>query len=87
MLFIAQFYGVEGLVQSALPNGDYTIDQAISASSGPWIQGKASVIYASIGWFAAVLAATGCLLAWGVPTAGVEGVEREKRGNGEVREE
>jgi len=82
MLVLAQFYGVLGLIQSALPNGAYATNISISASSGPWIQGKASVIYASFGWFAAFLA-TGCMVVvWGVPSfAGVEaGEEREKHG-------
>ncbi|KAH8818528.1 hypothetical protein F5882DRAFT_512801 [Hyaloscypha sp. PMI_1271] len=82
MLVLAQFYGVLGLIQSALPNGAYATNISISASSGPWIQGKASVIYASIGWFAAFLA-TGCMVVvWGVPSfAGVgAGEEREKHG-------
>jgi len=88
LLVLAQFYGVLGLVQSALPNGEYATNQAISTSSGPWIQGKANVIYASTGWFAGVLTAAGCLLVWGVPAVGSgEGVDREKRGDVQARED
>jgi hypothetical protein len=89
MLVLAQFYGVLGLVQSAMPNGEYTINTAISASSGPWLQGKASVVYASTGWFAGCLAAGMSLLAWGLPSLMVVGggEEREKSRMGEAREE
>lgn len=37
------------------------------------MQGKANYVYASIGWFAGVLAVGGCVTAWGVPSLmGVE---------------
>jgi hypothetical protein len=56
-MFIAQFYGVLGLVQSALPNGNFAADGRRPSAAGPWVQGKASVIYGSVGWFGAVCAA------------------------------
>ena len=91
LLFLAQFYGILGLIQSAFPNGQYATNQSISANSGPWIQGKASVIYASVGWFAGILTVGWCVLLWGVPNLSgiVVGSGRDKRGaqNGEGREE
>lgn len=95
LLFIAQFYGILGLVQSAWPNGEYITNDAVTAQSGPWIQGKASVVYASVGWFGGVLGAVGSLWAWGVPR-GVGAVDGgngrgEKRGEegreGDARED
>jgi hypothetical protein len=89
LLFIAQFYGLLGLVQSAFPNGNYITNVPNAANSGPWVQGKASVIYASIGWFAGCLAVAGVVGAWGVPSLVEIGAEREKGGvfNGDRREE
>lgn len=71
-MFIAQFYGVLGLIQSAVPNGNYAADGALPSAAGPWVQGKASVIYGSLSWF-------GGLLAAGVVTA-VFGVSRGASG-------
>jgi hypothetical protein len=89
LLFIAQFYGVLGLVQSAFPNGNYITNVPLASNSGPWVQGKANTIYASIGWFAGVLAVAGVVGAWGVPSLVGIGKEREKGAafNGERREE
>lgn len=56
-MFIAQFYGLLGLVQSAIPNGNYAADGPLPSAAGPWIQGKSSVIYGSLSWFGGVLAA------------------------------
>jgi hypothetical protein len=82
MLLLAQSYGVLGLIQSAFPNGKYATSDSISASSGPWVQGKASVIYASIGWFAALLGVAWMVIVFGLPSfAGVGGGERKKHEN------
>jgi hypothetical protein len=68
MLVLAQFYGILGLVQSAFPNGDFIITTNIGANYGPWMQGKAVVVYASVGWFAGLLAAGWNFMVWGLPT-------------------
>jgi hypothetical protein len=56
-MFIAQFYGVLGLIQSAVPNGNYAADGSLPSAAGPWVQGKASVIYGSLSWLGGALAA------------------------------
>ena len=56
-MFIAQFYGVLGLIQSALPNGNFAADGPLPSAAGPWVQGKASVVYGSLSWFGGFLAA------------------------------
>jgi hypothetical protein len=71
MLVLAQFYGLEGLVQSAMPNADFASDGNLPTSVGPWVQGKASLVYASVGWLAAVLAAGAVFVVWGVPSFAV----------------
>lgn len=80
-----------GLVQSAFPNGNYITNVPNAGNSGPWVQGKASVIYASVGWFAGCLAVAGVVGAWGVPSLvglGSGGGEMDARvsGDGEGRE-
>jgi hypothetical protein len=67
LMFIAQFYGVLGLIQSQIPNGRFAEQAdnptATAMTAGPWIQGKASVIYGSVGWFGALCAAATLLAA------------------------
>ncbi len=65
-MFIAQFYGVLGLVQSATPNGNFAADGPIPSAAGPWVQGKASVIYGSLSWFGGALAAGVVTVVFGV---------------------
>lgn len=74
LLFLAQFYGVLGLVQSQIPNADFATDGNLPHSVGPWVQGIASIRYASTGWFAAILAAGCCAGVWGVARSASSGV-------------
>ena len=71
MLVLAQFYGIMGLIQDQRPNGDYATDGNIPSEVWPWVQGQASVAYASVGWFSGLLAAGGVYVVWGVPRLGV----------------
>jgi hypothetical protein len=71
LLVLAQFYGIEGLIQSAMPNADFAGDGNLPSSVGPWVQGKASLIYASVGWLVALLTAGSVFIVWGVPKLGV----------------
>jgi hypothetical protein len=83
LLFLAQLYGVLAFVQSQVPNGRFSSQaqdpDSTSVMAGPWVQGKASVIYASVGWFGACCAAA-TLLATGV----VEGLTASTGVDGEV---
>lgn len=71
LLVLAQFYGIEGLIQSAMPNADFASDGNLPTSVGPWVQGKASLVYASVGWLATLLTAYSVFVVWGVPNLGV----------------
>ena len=71
MLMLAQFYGYMGLIQDAQPNGEFALTDSLPNNVGPWVQGIASLIYASVGWLAALLAAGGVCMVWGVPNLGV----------------
>jgi hypothetical protein len=54
---ISQFYAVEGLIQSAYNNADFSTSQGTSSAEvlvsgihGPWYQGKALSVYATCAW-------------------------------------
>lgn len=72
MFFIAQFYGIEALVQSAPDNGAYAAAGLLGGGTDntnhqPWIQGKAVGIYGTLVWVFGVLAAGASLSAWRLP--------------------
>lgn len=97
LLFLAQEYGVLGLVQSQVPNGLFASSVVPSngaaggVTAGPWEQGKASVVYGCVGWFAALLA-VGVLVAGesmvgsGKSGANDGAVDEGERNNGAVGE-
>ncbi|KAK4212055.1 hypothetical protein QBC37DRAFT_389134 [Rhypophila decipiens] len=62
---IAQFYAIEGLIQSAPNNGDWTTSQGNREKHDPWVQGKALSTYLSLSWFWALLAGWSSWLLWG----------------------
>jgi hypothetical protein len=63
--FLAQFYGILGLVQSQPDNGAWaslSLGEVPDSQTGdlhhaPWVQGSALTVYISLGWFFSALAA------------------------------
>jgi hypothetical protein len=71
---IAQFYAVEGLIQSAYNNADFSTSQGTSAAEiqisgihGPWFQGKGLSVYATCAWGFAAAAGAVAAKAWSLP--------------------
>jgi hypothetical protein len=71
---IAQFYAIEGLVQSAPNNSDFASSSATSDDDvnthglhGPWYQGKALSTYWTCAWGFAMAAAFAASMAWRYP--------------------
>jgi hypothetical protein len=71
---IAQFYAVEGLIQSAYNNADFSTSQGTSAAEvqisgihGPWFQGKGLSGYATCAWGFAAAAGAVAAKAWRLP--------------------
>ncbi|KAM7207808.1 hypothetical protein V8F20_001850 [Naviculisporaceae sp. PSN 640] len=62
---IAQFYAIQGLIQSAPNNGDWTTSQGNREHHDPWIQGKGLNVYLSLSWFWALLAGWSGWVIWG----------------------
>ncbi|KAK3329202.1 hypothetical protein B0H66DRAFT_526596 [Apodospora peruviana] len=62
---VAQFYAVEGLIQSAANNSDFASSAGNREHHDPWSQGKALSTYLSLSWFWALLAAWVGWLIWG----------------------
>ncbi|MCJ1402452.1 hypothetical protein MMC11_005672 [Xylographa trunciseda] len=64
---VAQFYGVLAFIQSSVNNADFATKGGNKTQHGPWIQGRALSVYATLGWAFAGLAAVGALSAWRLP--------------------
>jgi hypothetical protein len=71
---IAQFYAIEGLVQSLPNNSDFASSSATSEGDvnthglhGPWYQGKALSTYWTCAWGFAMAAAFAASMAWRYP--------------------
>lgn len=71
---ISQFYAVEGLIQSAYNNADFSTSQGASAAEvqtsgthGPWFQGRGLSVYATCAWGFAAAAGTVAAKAWTLP--------------------
>ncbi|KAE8445351.1 hypothetical protein EG329_013473 [Mollisiaceae sp. DMI_Dod_QoI] len=71
---ISQFYAVEGLIQSAYNNADFSTSQGASAAEvqisgihGPWYQGKGLSVYATCAWGFAAAAGAVAAKAWTLP--------------------
>ncbi|MCJ1385952.1 hypothetical protein MMC17_009077 [Xylographa soralifera] len=64
---VAQFYGILAFIQSSVNNADFATKGGNKTQHGPWIQGRALSVYATLGWAFAGLAAVGALSAWRLP--------------------
>lgn len=65
---ISQFYAIEGLIQSAVNNGDFTTSAGTSETDhGPWYQGKALSVYMTCSWGFAAGGAAMAAQTWRLP--------------------
>jgi len=71
---ISQFYAILGLVQSIPNNADFASSTAgsnddinTSGNHGPWYQGKALSVYATVAWGFALASAVMAVRAWRLP--------------------
>lgn len=71
--FIAQFYGVIGLVQSNPDNGRWAgtagnaADPTLDNAHGPWFQGTALSVFVTLAWIFGVLSSGAAAAVWRLP--------------------
>ncbi|KAF8253307.1 hypothetical protein K440DRAFT_625218 [Wilcoxina mikolae CBS 423.85] len=58
LMLLGQIVGVNALVNDAAPNGEWLLNGTVSDMRfASWTMGRASLVYATVGWFAGYLAA------------------------------